>query len=853
MVGETGRPSELSFRKPSKAFLFLLSTLLLVATVFPGLRIDAGDQSADPAAVGVVVQGSQDYTLRGPINILGDNQFTAGNGVVAGNGTRENPYVIAGWEINLSATPPRQSWPSGGIVIANTNRFYVIRDVFIHDGVAESWVSSAITLYMAHDGRIENVTVKSCGQLVHAYECGNLYIWNNTVVNNKGGIEMYSILPPCDIRGNHMDGLIGDGIGGSGVMVNGLDGAVIEGNDIANCSYNGVVVMSCGNVRIENNSLRHCGRGIYLQDNNSDVSISGNDVSDCYAGVTFAIHKFWYQKDADSPMQEFDYYQMERLTVRDNYLHNNTGYGIHCNLTSTQPHPISFLTATNNTIVQNGVGLFLKQTLDAMVSGNRFALNVAGMYSLDNMGARIWGNSFFNNLLQAHDDYNTASFWNVGYPTGGNNWSDYVGSDEFSGPSQDIPGSDGIGDVPHVIYVSARDDYPLAIPRGTDRTPPETNATYDGQWHTSDFFIPFTANDSESGVAETYYSIGGGPVKRVGVEGQPLITTEGGNSLIYWSVDNAGNAETQKVLSLILLDKTPPTGYMLINWGAEATNSTLLTINFWFYDINTVSQYRLSLDGSKWDPWMPYPQNGTLLLNIVSGDGNITVYVLAVDSVGLVSEIFTDSIFLDTTPPVAMAGQDMEVNEDTVVAFNGSSSFDGIGIRSLCWTFEDGGPQILKGAEVWYTFITPGLYEVTLTVTDLAGHQATDIILLTVRDITAPVANAGRDRTVRVGETVKFDASDSTDNSEIASYLWELGDGTEDQGAVVGHKYSHEGTYVVNLTVVDSSGNSAHTSITVVVRESLVPIILLSVGAIGAVIGVAALLFYLNRRNVKSI
>ena len=41
-------------------------------------------------------------------------------------------------------------------------------------------------------------------------------------------------------------------------------------------------------------------------------------------------------------------------------------------------------------------------------------------------------------------------------------WSDYNGSDEFSGPFQDEPGPDGIGDTPYDISGgSNQDKYPL--------------------------------------------------------------------------------------------------------------------------------------------------------------------------------------------------------------------------------------------------------------------------------------------------------------------------------------------------------------------------------------------------------
>jgi hypothetical protein len=49
--------------------------------------------------------------------------------------------------------------------------------------------------------------------------------------------------------------------------------------------------------------------------------------------------------------------------------------------------------------------------------------------------------------------------WDNGYPSGGNYWDDYNGTDQFSGPDQNIPGPDGIGDYPYDIPDSITHDY----------------------------------------------------------------------------------------------------------------------------------------------------------------------------------------------------------------------------------------------------------------------------------------------------------------------------------------------------------------------------------------------------------
>src|SRR6266849_3745691 len=79
----------------------------------------------------------------------------------------------------------------------------------------------------------------------------------------------------------------------------------------------------------------------------------------------------------------------------------------------------------------------------------------------------------------------------------------------------------------------------------------------------------------------------------------------------------------------------------------------------------------------------------------------------------------------DTVPPVANAGPDLIVNEDTTVTFDGSASTDNVGIASYTWTFMDGSMQTLSGVTASYVFATPGTYIVTLTVRDATPPAVT--------------------------------------------------------------------------------------------------------------------------------
>lgn len=97
---------------------------------------------------------------------------------------------------------------------------------------------------------------------------------------------------------------------------------------------------------------------------------------------------------------------------------------------------------------------------------NLTAINQNSIQILNSSGNSIYHNNFLSlNAGQVWSE-NSANQWDNGYPSGGNYWSDYNGTDLYSGPSQNETGRDGVGDVPYVIDSSNSDNYPLMEPLG---------------------------------------------------------------------------------------------------------------------------------------------------------------------------------------------------------------------------------------------------------------------------------------------------------------------------------------------------------------------------------------------------
>jgi hypothetical protein len=185
-------------------------------------------------------------------------------------------------------------------------------------------------------------------------------------------------------------------------------------------------------------------------------------------------------------------------------------------------------------------------------------------------------------------------------------------------------------------------------------------------------------------------------------------------------------------------------------------------------------------------------------------------------------------------PPEADAGADRVLDEDTLYAFDGSHSLLSTDQTSYTWAFMEDTTHLLSGVIVEHAFPTPGLYAVTLNVSDAREGFDTDTIAVTVRDITSPEADAGGDQRGQVNTPIIFDASGSQDNVGIIAYAWDFGDGVTGTGVSATYQYTRSEQYEVTLTVTDAAGNSDINIVQVTVEAEVLSSmwILLIIGAV---------------------
>ena len=224
-----------------------------------------------------------------------------------------------------------------------------------------------------------------------------------------------------------------------------------------------VVVVNSDNVTFRGFAVRNSGGGIVVDTAGIHLNYTHNCLIENNAFV-------------DDAMLGVRIYFSHNATVRGNVItRRSTNGGIlmqnsdYCTIRGNRITECGgiHLGNVNNSVIQynnitaNGYGITLGPVENVTICGNTVASN-----SQSGIAAGEWAKSsvvYHNNFNNEHQYTQPGTLkWANGYPSGGNYWSNYNGSDRYSGSGQDLSGSDGIGDVHY-----GPDQYPLMRPWGT--------------------------------------------------------------------------------------------------------------------------------------------------------------------------------------------------------------------------------------------------------------------------------------------------------------------------------------------------------------------------------------------------
>ncbi|MEW5800483.1 MAG: PKD domain-containing protein, partial [bacterium] len=204
--------------------------------------------------------------------------------------------------------------------------------------------------------------------------------------------------------------------------------------------------------------------------------------------------------------------------------------------------------------------------------------------------------------------------------------------------------------------------------------------------------------------------------------------------------------------------------------------------------------------------------------------------------------IYSISVWADfqqtSRPPIANAGPDQTVRVTDTVTLDGTGSSDEDGdALTYSWSFVSvpagSGAALSDAAAVNPAFVVdaPGTYVAQLIVNDGTVDSAADTVVIDTEN-TAPVADAGPDRTAHVTDTVTLDGTGSSDvDGDALTYSWSLVSIPAGSSAVLFDPTSINpafvvdvpGTYVAQLIVNDGTVDSAADTV-VIDTENTAPV-----------------------------
>lgn len=178
--------------------------------------------------------------------------------------------------------------------------------------------------------------------------------------------------------------------------------------------------------------------------------------------------------------------------------------------------------------------------------------------------------------------------------------------------------------------------------------------------------------------------------------------------------------------------------------------------------------------------------------------GVYTVSLVTTDTFGCTDSITKPNLLTISTPAAQFSSADTVSCPGKPIVFNNASTGPGL---TYNWNFGDGTSS--TQATPTHIYAADGLYTVQLTVTDIYGCVSTESKPQYIR-IATPVANftVNATSTLCPPLTVLF----TNTSLNVASFVWDFGDGGSSQVSNPSHIYNTPGTFTAILTVTSPGG-----------------------------------------------
>ena len=180
-------------------------------------------------------------------------------------------------------------------------------------------------------------------------------------------------------------------------------------------------------------------------------------------------------------------------------------------------------------------------------------------------------------------------------------------------------------------------------------------------------------------------------------------------------------------------------------------------------------------------------------------------------------------------PPRAIIDPTGNIRADRLspVILSAEGSTDDNGIENVTWDLGDG--STANNTVVSHSYIEPGLYMVTLTVTDARGQFDINRTTVEVVNLAPEIVDIDVPKKAGVGDNVTFSVTASDPDGQVAEIGWDF-DATngitfEAMGTTVTFEFKEDGTYNVTCIVRDDDGGQrvVHFDVDVEDGQGLVP------------------------------
>ena len=706
--------------------------------------------------------------ISGPIYIDDDNpsfnwSIAKDAGICTGNGTYSDPYVIEDLIIDAENS-------GSGIEIRNTDRYLIIKNCTIINS-GPSWPTAGIKL-----GNVKNINITDCKinnniDGIHIYGSFNLSISRNDIRNNN----VYSI------------------------FFYSTDNSTFSENNMT-YNYNGLLFEYSNNNILTNNTISHIhGTGLTLAFSHNNT-FSGNvleengiiilDSSDNNIDSTNLIDgkSILYNEDQSNLIidgisnGEF----LILLNCSQSIITNSIFSGItgtNCNSTSITNvtilkyggyfYEFDSCNISENEIVNNKRGMTLHNSDNTYVSNNNASNNDgSGITAVDSYDVSIFNNHISSNGQRGISTgrlQNSAIYNNL---VENNPWGITV----YSSDNNAISNNTIFNNVLDGIVLDSSNLNNLSGNRITYNTKRSgwgcgLSSCYNGVYLESSDNNIITQNE----ISHNFngFSLEDSKYNKI-------------------SLNNVTNSENN--------------GFIL---DADSSDNKIWLNNI---DGNKVEQVLEESSGNQWDNgtlgnyWSDYTQKYSEASNI----GGIwdTPYQInssygSEDRFPLIYPfIMQSNLVADFTVNLS------EIVEGQLVKFNDKTS-GGVPLYSYEWDFGDGSANSTEVNPV-HQFISPGTYNVILTVQDSVGNfSVCSPLTITVSEDLIPSAQFTANITeIYIGMWIQFTDASTSGNPPL-KYQWDFGDGSAnstDRNPI--HQYNSAGNYTVILTVTDLNGDS---------------------------------------------